>query len=162
MTLYKHAPHPHVERRTAQGPVTLAQTRVSVNDRVAARATIVFGTMWCTYVFVIYGALGAVFTTEQATLLYWSNWIQLWSLPLLMVGAVVLGRAAERRNIQAFADTEAILHGQHEAAIHLAVQDAVIAAVAERLAVDVDQVAAKARAEIAKAQSADTTNPPES
>jgi membrane protein implicated in regulation of membrane protease activity len=66
--------------------------------------------MWAFYLFVIYGALGAVFTSEQATLLYWSNWIQLWSLPLLMVGAVVLGRAADKRNQQAFDDTEAILH----------------------------------------------------
>lgn len=31
-------------------------------------------------------------------LLYWSNTVQLWSLPLLMCGQVVIGRAAEKQN----------------------------------------------------------------
>lgn len=74
-----------------QGPVT------RFNLAFARRATLLFGTMWAFYACVIYGALGAVFTAQQATLLYWSNWIQLWSLPLLMVGTYVLGRDAEQR-----------------------------------------------------------------
>lgn len=136
--LFRHTPHPYVAARAKQGPVTLAQGRLSVNDRVAARATIIFGTMWCTYAFVVYGALGAIFTKQQATLLYWSNWIQLWSLPLLMVGAVVLGRAAERRNQQAFNDTEAILHAQDQTAQHLAAQDRLLRRIAEKAGIDPD------------------------
>lgn len=123
MPLFEHTEHPHVAARAEQGPVTLEKPRMSLNDRVARRATLVFGTMLCTYGFVVYGALGALFTKEQATLLYWSNWIQLWSLPLLMVGQVVLGRASERRNQQAFDDTEAILHGHQQLAAHQAAQD---------------------------------------
>lgn len=68
------------------------------NMSFARRATIIFGTMWAFYAFVIYGALGAIFPKYQAVLLYWSNWCQLWSLPLLMVGAYVLGQAAEKRD----------------------------------------------------------------
>lgn len=67
------------------------------NLKFARRATLVFGTMWFFYACVVYGALGAVFPKYQAGLLYWSNWVQLWSLPLLMVGAYVLGQDSERR-----------------------------------------------------------------
>lgn len=150
MSLFEHKPHPHLEKRAAQGPVTLAKPHMSINDKVAARATLVFGTMWMTYCFVVYGALGAIFTREQATLLYWSNWVQLWSLPLLMVGAVVLGRAAERRNQQGFEDTEAILHGQVQAAAHLAAQDALLLAIAEHAGLDPSVVQAAAHAAAAK------------
>lgn len=73
------------------GPVT------RFNLAFARRATLIFGTMWCFYAFAVYGALGAIFPRYQAVLLYWSNWVQMWSLPLLMVGAYVLGRDSEQR-----------------------------------------------------------------
>lgn len=72
-------------------------TKSNFNERLARRGTMAFGSMWTFYAFVIYGSLGAVFVSQQETLLYWSNWIQLWSMPLLMVGSLVLGRAAEKR-----------------------------------------------------------------
>lgn len=133
MSLFEHTEHPHVAARAQQGPVTIDRPRMPLNDRVARRATLIFGTMVCTYGFVIYGALGAIFSKEQATLLYWSNWIQLWSLPLLMVGQVVLGRTSERRNQQAFDDTEAILHGHQQLAAHQSAQDDVQSAQGELL-----------------------------
>lgn len=147
MKLFEHTPHPHIEARKEQGPVSLSPNGLSFNQRLAAKGTAWFGTMWAFYAFVIYGALGAIFVAEQATLLYWSNWIQLWSLPLLGVGAVVIGSAAEKRNQQGFEDTEAILHGQQQAAAHLAAQDAVILAIAKRLELNVDQLVALAAAD---------------
>lgn len=70
-----------------------------INEKVAVFLTKSFGTMWVCYAFIIYGLLPLYHTFHQYqdSLLYWSNWIQLWSLPLLMVGTNILGRAAETR-----------------------------------------------------------------
>lgn len=70
------------------------------NDWLAARATVVFGSMAMTYAFFLYGFIPVVMPSSMTTALYISNTIQLWSLPLLMVGSNVLGRAAERRALE--------------------------------------------------------------
>jgi hypothetical protein len=69
----------------------------SFNERVAVRTTLIFGSMWATYAFFLYGFIPIVWPSAMTTLLYWSNTVQLWSLPLLMVGQNVLGRAAVRQ-----------------------------------------------------------------
>lgn len=69
-----------------------------LNERIAVFATRRFGTMTTTYIFAVYGALPLVIgTSNSGTILFWSNWVQLFSLPLLMVGTAVMGRASERR-----------------------------------------------------------------
>lgn len=89
----------------------MLKSRVAaINDFVAEKATLAFGSMWTTYLFAIYGALGAIFVEWQAGLMYWSNWVQLWSLPLLMVGAVVVNRReAERTRKEAKETHDAVL-----------------------------------------------------
>lgn len=67
------------------------------NEWLAVHATLVFGSMWTTYLFFCYGFLPLLFPDKMDKLLYWSNTVQLWSLPLLMVGQNVLGRASEKR-----------------------------------------------------------------
>lgn len=67
------------------------------NDQLAVRGTMAFNTMWMFYAFALYGALGAVFPNQQGPLLYWSNWIQLVSLPLIGVGLWLMGRRSEQR-----------------------------------------------------------------
>jgi len=71
-----------------------------VNETIAVRLTKAFGTMWICYAFMVYGLLPAfaIFRPHQALFLYWSNWIQLWSLPLILVGTNILGRRAEARS----------------------------------------------------------------
>lgn len=71
-----------------------------LNEIVAVWLTKAFGTMWICYAFMIYGLLPAlaIFRPHQETFLYWSNWIQLWSLPLILVGTNILGRSAEARS----------------------------------------------------------------
>lgn len=136
MSLHAHVPHPHLEHRRKNGAPTVAKAvaeHPSFNMRLAAWGTRKFGSMPAFYLFVIYGALGAVIVKYQASLLYWSNWVQLWSLPLLMVGGIVLGIAHDRMSQQQFNDTEAILHEQAETAKHLAAQDDKILAVLDRL-----------------------------
>jgi hypothetical protein len=70
-----------------------------LNERLAVGMTRAFGTMWICYVFIVYGLLPltAVFHRYQDAFLYWSNWVQLWSLPLILVGTNILGRDAEQR-----------------------------------------------------------------
>jgi hypothetical protein len=68
------------------------------NEAVARRATLIFGSMPTTYAFFLYGFLPVLLPGLMVTLLYWSNTVQLWSLPLLMVGNAVIARATEQRD----------------------------------------------------------------
>ena len=70
------------------------------NEWLAARGTRAFGTMWAFYVFTVYGLLPVVDPAHQVQYLLYSNALQLVALPLLAVGAVVLGRATERRDME--------------------------------------------------------------
>ena len=71
-----------------------------LNDWVAVRGTLVFGSMWMTYLFFVYGLAPLVFPGHMDKMLYWSNTVQLWSLPLLMVGTNLLGRISETRLLE--------------------------------------------------------------
>jgi hypothetical protein len=70
-----------------------------INEALAVWLTKGFGSMWVFYAFLVYGLLPVyrLFNPYEAAFLYWSNWVQLWSLPLIMVGTNILGREAERR-----------------------------------------------------------------
>ena len=73
-----------------------------LNDILAKRATLIFGTMWTFYIFFLYGLLPLipVLAPYESQIFYWSGWVQLWALPLLMVGQNVMGQAAEQRAIE--------------------------------------------------------------
>lgn len=78
----------------------MAVSKASViNEWIARKSTLVFGTMWMFYAFFIYGLLPLipVLKPYENAFFYWSGWVQLWALPLLMVGQIVLGRSAEER-----------------------------------------------------------------
>ena len=70
------------------------------NEAIAVWLTKAFGTMWICYAFMVYGLLPVLsfFHPQQEAFLYWSNWVQLWSLPLILVGTNILGRDAEERS----------------------------------------------------------------
>ncbi len=70
-----------------------------INERVAIKSTVVFGSMWTFYLFFLYGFLPLIpaLSSYQGKFLYWGSWIQLWALPLLMVGGIVLNRGSEHR-----------------------------------------------------------------
>jgi len=70
-----------------------------INETIAKKMTLNFGTMLTCYIFMFYGLLPLIpfITPYMAQMLYWSNWIQLWSLPLIIVGQNILGRDSERR-----------------------------------------------------------------
>ncbi|ANA13162.1 MULTISPECIES: hypothetical protein [Acetobacter] len=67
------------------------------NENVAVKMTVMFGSIWCVYVFFLFSLVPAVVPQWQNTLLYISNCIQLVALPALMVGNAVLSRGADRR-----------------------------------------------------------------
>ena len=71
-----------------------------INEMFALYLTKAFGTMWICYAFMIYGVLPAfaILHPYRESFLYWSNWVQLWSLPLILVGTNLLGRDAEKRS----------------------------------------------------------------
>src|ERR1039457_6557426 len=56
-----------------------------INETLALYLTKAFGTMWTCYVFMVYGVLPAfaILHPYRESFLYWSNWVQLWSLPLI-------------------------------------------------------------------------------
>ncbi len=78
--------------------MTIREKLSKINNKIAINLTLVFGTMWTTYLFFLYGLIPAMFPQYMDKLLYWSNTVQLWSLPLLMVGTNLLGKDAEKRN----------------------------------------------------------------
>ncbi|GBQ28114.1 hypothetical protein HLH34_01030 [Gluconacetobacter azotocaptans] len=69
----------------------------TVNDRVAIRLTVIFGSIWCVYAFLFFSLLPLVAPAWQNTLLYVSNCIQLVALPALMVGSAILSRSSDER-----------------------------------------------------------------
>jgi hypothetical protein len=88
-------------RRYSDGKVKAMIAKIiHINETLAVWLTKAFGTMWICYVFMVYGLLPAfaVFHPHQEAFLYWSNWVQLWSLPLILVGTNILGREAEERS----------------------------------------------------------------
>lgn len=69
----------------------------TVNEQIGLRLTLIVGTMWITYLFFLYGFTPLFAPDLRSSLLYWSNTLQLWLLPAIMVGQNVIGRIAERQ-----------------------------------------------------------------
>ena len=70
-----------------------------INYKIAKIVTTKFQTMGMFYLFCIYGLLPLlkIFTPYMTQFLYWSNFIQLISLPLLAVGQMILNTSSEQR-----------------------------------------------------------------
>lgn len=67
------------------------------NDRLAIRMTVIFGSIWCVYAFLLFSMIPVVKPEWQGPLLYVSNAIQLVALPALMVGNAILARGSDQR-----------------------------------------------------------------
>lgn len=76
----------------------VGNSRISrVNEGIALRMTIVFGSMGCVYAFLVFSLVPFLLPRTQNTLLYISNCIQLVALPAIMVGSALLARSSEQR-----------------------------------------------------------------
>ncbi len=118
-----HVPHPWIEERKKAD--LRQRERVGFNQRLAVLITHYFGTMGMFYFLVLWmfgwmllASVGfGFFRTDPypfTFLLFLSNLVQLFALPILAVGQQVLSRAAERQATQTFKDAEAILKLQDE------------------------------------------------
>ncbi|NHO20642.1 hypothetical protein GOB90_17160 [Acetobacter oeni] len=67
------------------------------NDRLAVRMTVLFGSIWCVYAFLMFSLIPVLKPEWQGPLLYVSNSIQLVALPALMVGNAILTRGSDQR-----------------------------------------------------------------
>jgi uncharacterized membrane protein len=116
-----HLPHPHIAHRKAQGAATTANEHVGFNGWLAALMTKGFGSMWAFYVLIIWMVGWMVLATVGFSifrydkypftfLLFLSNLVQLWALPVLAVGQQVLSRASDKQALQTYQDAEAVLH----------------------------------------------------
>jgi len=115
-----HLPHPRLALHRAQGPALTANEHVGFNGWLAVGITKGFGSMWAFYLLVawmlIWMALANagfwLFKLDKypyTFLLFLSNLVQLWALPVLAVGQQVLSRASDKQALQTYQDAEAVL-----------------------------------------------------
>jgi hypothetical protein len=79
-----------------------------INEILATRITILVGTMWAFYAFVIFGLTPLAWPAYETQILYWSNFLQLIFLPVITVGTAIMSRRSEAR---AASDHETIREG---------------------------------------------------
>lgn len=78
---------------------TVRQKFVNINQSLASKMTLLFGTMGCAYVFFAWSLLPIIFPNMQALVFYVSGAvIQLVALPLIMVGQSVLNQTSQDRS----------------------------------------------------------------
>jgi hypothetical protein len=71
-----------------------------INDILAMRITMLVGTIWAFYAFVIFGLTPLLWPAYEQQILYWSNFLQLVFLPVITVGTAMLSKGAEARAIE--------------------------------------------------------------
>jgi hypothetical protein len=68
-----------------------------INSILATRITMIVGSIWAFYAFVIFGLTPVFWPSYETEILYWSNFLQLIFLPAITVGTVILNRDSEAR-----------------------------------------------------------------
>ena len=120
-----HTPHPWISEREKAGVQSTTKEQVGFNGRLAVAITNMFGSMGAFYVLVLWmfgwmilASIGfGIFKKDPypfTFLLFLSNLVQLFALPILAVGQQVLSRASDKQAEQTFKDAEAILKLQDE------------------------------------------------
>ena len=119
-----HTPHPRIEER-AKERAHLTKNELSFNGRLAVWITNKFGSMGMFYILLVWmfgwmilATLGySYFKLDPypfTFLLFLSNLVQLFALPILAVGQQVLSRSSDKQAEQTYKDAEAILKLQDE------------------------------------------------
>ena len=71
-----------------------------INDVLAMRVTLLVGSIWAFYAFVIFGLTPLIWPQYEEQILYWSNFLQLVFLPVITVGTAIMSRGTEARAAQ--------------------------------------------------------------
>lgn len=139
--LYTHIKHAHVPRN-----INLVHEHElqGFNSKLAVVITRSFGTMWAFYLLVLWmflwmglASIGFwLFTLDRYPfpfLLFLSNLVQLWALPVLAVGQQVLSRKQELQADEMFATTQHSFADIEQIMSHLDKQDDVILEILRKL-----------------------------
>jgi hypothetical protein len=132
-SIFKHVPHPHLQRRRLSGPPKVAdqmpvKTRIDrFNTLVALKITAAVGTMWCAYAFALLAlfSLPTAVRGGLATTITWTaqTFLQLVLLSIIIVGQNVQSAGADARAEATFEDADAVLHTALEIQQHMQAQD---------------------------------------
>ncbi len=125
MAYYTHTPNPRIEERAKEGAHLTKHEHVGMNGRLAVFITRKFGSMEMFYVLVFWmfswiflATAGVEFFRNDpypfTFLLFLSNLVQLFALPILAVGQQILSKVSDKQAEQTFKDAEAILKLQDE------------------------------------------------
>lgn len=93
----------------------------ALNMTVALLVTRFFGTVAVFYIFFVYGLLPIVpqLTPYRDLMQYWSTWIQLWALPIILVGTNLMADQQAKAQAATEAHREAVLVNQAQMLEHL-------------------------------------------
>ena len=146
--IFDYVPHPHVEKRKAAGPPTVAAARANLhgpgrmarlNARIGLKITVVVGTMWCAYLFTLLAlvSVDSAFRTGSIVIIVaWiaQTFLQLVLLPIIIVGQNVQAAAADARSEATYNDAAAVLEEAKQIQAHLLAQDDAIGKILTSLA----------------------------
>jgi hypothetical protein len=138
--IFEYVQHPHVEKRKAAGPPTVAAAVATMhgpgpigrlNARIGLKITVVVGTMWCAYLFTLLAlvsAPSAFKTGNKLIIIAWiaQTFLQLVLLPIIIVGQNAQAAAADARSEATYNDAAAVLEEAKQIQAHLAAQDTAI------------------------------------
>jgi hypothetical protein len=139
-SIFSYIPHPHMERRKAAGPPTVAAAIAQVhgqsaagrlNAKVGLKITVIVGTMWSAYLFTLLAlvsAPSAFKTGDKIIIVAWiaQTFLQLVLLPIIIVGQNVQAAAADARSQATYDDAAAVLDETKQIQAHLEAQDTAI------------------------------------
>lgn len=146
-TLYQHKPHDYepqnanethqAERRKPGEQPGWRGVVARVNEWIAVKLTLVVGTMYCAYVFLVLALSG--FPGPHATSAQYVQWfsqtvLQLVFLPVLAVGTAVLSRHSQHLAEAMYNGIRRLLHELLEIVKHLSAQDDHLLALEQRVA----------------------------
>lgn len=121
----QHIPDPWIQERSQRGPHLTEHENIGFNGKLALFITHKFGSMGAFYFLAIWmiawitlASLGVGFFKNDpypfTFLLFLSNLVQLFSLPILAVGQQLLSKASDKQAKLTFKDTEILLKMQDE------------------------------------------------
>jgi len=146
-TIYQYVPHHRTQSELTgtskpvkvvdQLPTGTGPARF--NARLAVNVTRGVGTMWCAYAFAALAVVSlpeAITAHSAVVLVSWisQTFLQLVLLSVIIVGQNVLAAAADKRSEATYNDADAVLHEAVKIQDHLAAQDKVLTALADKVA----------------------------
>lgn len=147
-TTFDYTPHARVEERRKSGPPTVREAAKSLhpqdkainrfNRRVGLGITTSVGTMWCAYAFAVLALVSlpaAILSHDPIVIVAWiaQTFLQLVLLPVIIVGQNIQAAASDARAAATYEDAGAILTEAQQIQQHLAVQDAAIGALLDKI-----------------------------